>query len=140
MKLYDHACDYAIYTLKIVMKNIMRINVYLDISLFVHFKQKEICNNCAYTITIIKKFNDKSFEMHFLREQFWRALMFWNAFFEGAILKSTYVLKCIFWGRDFFRIYGCCFTLLWLLNSVVADIYFLPKFSPQVKLLKYWHV
>ena len=140
MKLYNNACDYAIYTLKIVRKSIMRINVYLDISLFVHFKQKEICNNWAYTIAIIKKFNDKSFETHFLREQFWRALMFWNVFFEGAILKSTYALKCIFCGRDFFRIYGCCFTLLWLLNSVVADIYVLPKFSPQVKLLKYWHV
>ena len=140
MKLYNNACDYAIYTLKIVTKSIMRINVYLDISLFVHFKQKEICNNWAYTIAIIKKFNDKSFETHFLREQFWRALMFWNVFFEGAILKSTYALKCIFCGRDFFRIYGCCFTLLWLLNSVVADIYVLPKFSPQVKLLKYWHV
>ena len=85
MKLYNNACDYAIYTLKIVMKSIMRINVYLDISLFVHFKQKEICNNWAYTIAIIKKFNDKSFETHFLREQFWRALMFWNVFFLREI-------------------------------------------------------
>ena len=126
MKLYNNACDYAIYTLKIVMKSIMRINVYLDISLFVHFKQKEICNNCAYTITIIKKFNDKSFEMHFLREQFWRALMFWNVFFEGAILKSTYVLKCIFWGRDFLEFmvaalhfYGC--WIVWLLIYIFCQ-------------------
>ena len=28
-----------------------------------------------------KKINDKSF----FREQFWKGLMFWNEFFEGAI-------------------------------------------------------
>ena len=53
-------------------------------------------------------------EMHFLREQFWKALMFWNIFFEGAILKSTYVLKCIFWGSNLYRIYGC-----WLLQQLL---------------------
>ena len=31
-------------------------------------------------------FRDISFEMHFLRKQFWSALMFWNEFFEGAII------------------------------------------------------
>ena len=32
-----------------------------------------------------KKIDKKSFEMHFLKEQFWRALMFWNVFLEGEI-------------------------------------------------------
>ena len=33
----------------------------------------------------------KSFEMHFLREQFWCALKFWNVFFEGAIILEFMV-------------------------------------------------
>ena len=66
-------------------------------------------------ITILQQFNDKCFEMHFLREQFkcalmfwntfferaiWRALKFWNVFFEGAILKNTYFLReqLMFWN------------------------------------------
>ena len=82
-------------------------------------------------ITILQQFNDKCFEMHFLREQFkcalmfwnvffegaiWRTLMFWNVFFEGAVLKNiffegaTYVLKCM---NNLFKIYGC--WLVWLL-------------------------
>ena len=67
MKLYSNVYDYAIYTL----------NCYEDkyfISFFVHSKT---WNNCADILIIIKKkFNDKSFEMHFLREQFLGALMF----------------------------------------------------------------
>ena len=31
-------------------------------------------------------FRDISFEMHFLRKQFWSALMFWNEVFEGAVI------------------------------------------------------
>ena len=38
-----------------------------------------------YTQIIIKKCNDKRFEMYLLREQFKCAPMFWNAFFEGSI-------------------------------------------------------
>ena len=67
-------------------------------------------------------------EMYYLRKQFQKALTFWNAFFEGAvlksnyvlqyifeeaILKSTYLLKCIFWERNYFGVYGC--WLVWLL-------------------------
>ena len=71
--------------------------------------------------------------------------------FWKSNLKSTYVLKCIFWGSNFeehiffeeatyvlkcmnnlFKVYGCWLVRL-LLNSVVADLYFLSKFSPQVK-------
>ena len=48
-------------------------NYYEDkyfISLFAHFKHKaRIYYYRTYTLTIIKKFNNKSFEMHFLREQ-----------------------------------------------------------------------
>ena len=40
MKLYSNVHDYVIYTRKIYIKSIMRINVYLDISLFAHFKRK----------------------------------------------------------------------------------------------------
>ena len=50
-----------------------------------------------------------------------------NVLFEGAILK------CIFWGSNLFRIYGC--QLVWLEKNVNI---FLSKFSPQVKLLQYW--
>ena len=59
------------------------------------------------------------FEIHFLRKQFWKTL-----FFE----RATYVLKCM---KNLFKIYGC--WLVWLLNSVAADLYFLSKFSPEVK-------
>ena len=57
-------------------------------------------------------------EIHFLREQFWSAPMFWNAFFEGEVLICTNVLKCIFWGSSYynFLIYGC--WLVWLLSYV----------------------
>ena len=76
------------------------LNYYEDkyfISLFAHFKHTVKINYPQpYTQIIIKKFNDQCFEMHFLREQFKCALMFLNAFFEGAILMCTYVLKCIF--------------------------------------------
>ena len=34
------------------------------------FAHKKTRNHCAYTLIIIKKFNDKRFKMHFLREQF----------------------------------------------------------------------
>ena len=58
------------------------------------------------------------FVIYFLREQFWKAIlseqfqyvpMFWNVFFEGAILRciswrsNFNVLKCIFWGSNFER-------------------------------------
>ena len=62
--------------------------------------------------------------------------MFLNVFFEGAILKNTYVLKTTYilkWMNNLFKIYGCCFIFSLLLNSVAADLYFLSKFSPQVK-------
>ena len=62
MKLYSNAYGYAIYTL----------HYYEDkyfISLFAHFNHKE-----KYIITALipnyKNFNDKIFEMYFLREQF----------------------------------------------------------------------
>ena len=41
------------------------------------------------------------FEMYFSREQFWCAPVFWDVFFEGLILRSTYIFKCIFWGSNF---------------------------------------
>ena len=76
------------------------LNYYEDkyfISLFAHFKHTvKIDYPQPYTQIIIKKFNDKCFEMHFLREQFKCAVMFLNGFFEGAILMCTYVLECIF--------------------------------------------
>ena len=50
------------------------------------------------------------FEMYFLREQFRRTTIFWNVFFEGAILKNIYVLKLM---NNSFKISGC--WLVWLL-------------------------
>ena len=35
---------------------------------------------------------------------FWRALMFWNVFFERAILKSTYVLNAFFEGAIYLEL------------------------------------
>ena len=55
-------------------------------------------------------FMKKTVSMYFFQEKFWRALMFWNVFFKGAIIL---------------RVYGC-----WLVS---AALYFLSKFSPQVK-------
>ena len=43
---------------------IMKINVLHTLSI-----QKKY-DHCAYTQIVIKKFNDKSFKMYFLREQF----------------------------------------------------------------------
>ena len=46
-----------------------------------------------------KKFNDKKFKMHFLSDflsNFNVDLCSEMHFFDGSILKSTYVLKCIF--------------------------------------------
>ena len=41
------------------------------ISLFAHFKHTlKIYDQCTYAQIVIKKFSDKSFEMHFLREKF----------------------------------------------------------------------
>ena len=96
MRIYSNVYDYAIYTL----------NYYEDkyfISLFAHFKHKaKIYNHCAYTRIIIEilmikvlkyifwgsNFKEHSCsEIRFLREQFWKALMFWNAFFEGEIIN-----------------------------------------------------
>ena len=41
---------------------------------------------------------------------------FCNTFFEGAILKCTHVLKCIFWDSNYFNflIHDCC---LWLVHE-----------------------
>ena len=83
---------------------------------------------CFEIYFLIEKFKGYLYpEMYFLREQFWKTI-----FFE----RATYVLKCM--------------TNLWLLISLAAALYFhgywivwlliLSKFSPQVKLLQYWHV
>ena len=43
-------------------------------------------------------------------------IMSWNVFFEGTILKNTYVLKTTYvlkWMNNLFKIYGC--WLVWLL-------------------------
>ena len=72
-----------------------------------------ICENLFYY------FKDSSFEMHFLRKQFWSALIFWNAFFEGAIIL-------IFWFTAADKC-GYCSMLSWLLISVTAALCFLLK-------------
>ena len=57
---------------------------------------------CTYALECI--FRGSNFdvqwcsEMYSSREQLRCAPMFWNAFFEQDILKSAYVLKCIFEG------------------------------------------
>ena len=65
------------------------------------------------------------FEMHFLREQFKYALMSWNVFFGGAILKNTYVLKTTYvlkWMNNLFKIYGCWLVWLLLYIFMAADL------------------
>ena len=63
--------------------------------------------------------------------------MFWNGFFEGAVLMCTYALKWIFWGSSF-NVYLCSemhflreqlfsFLDLWFLISVVAALCFFVK-------------
>ena len=70
--------------------------------------------------------------MHFLKEQFWSILMFWNAFFEEPI-----ILIFSFMAADYC---DCCFMLSWLLISVAAALCFLLKSSPQAKFFQFWHV
>ena len=86
-------------------------------------------------------FNDKSFEMYFLRVHFWCALMVWNVFFDGTSLMCTHVFEMHFFREQFWRALmfwnaffegaivleimaadscGCCFVfhgcwLVWLL-------------------------
>ena len=43
--------------------------------------------------------------------------MFWNTFFEGAVLKFTYVLKCFFFREQLFQISDS-----WLLLLIVASV------------------
>ena len=89
-----------------------------------------------FSIYLCSSFGLAVFETHFLREQYWSAPMFWNAFFERAILKCihvlkyifwgsnskcTHVLKRIFWGSNYFNfmIHGC--WLVWLLHYVFCQ-------------------
>ena len=114
MKLYSNAYDYAIYSLQRVLWVLWGwIFQWILVFLQTLSTKKNIWLLCVYPNYYI--FKGKSFEMHFLREQFWCAPVFWNAFFEGTILKSTYVLKYILWGRNYFGVYGC--WLVWLLLS-----------------------
>ena len=70
----------------------------------------------------------RCFVMYFLREQFWKAFlseqfpcvpMFWNVFFEGAILRCIFwtsnfnVLKYIFWGSNLKDIFEWAILLFW---------------------------
>ena len=59
------------------------------------------------------------FKIYFLREQFWRTSMFWNLYFEGAILRNTYVLKSM---NNLFKIYGCWLVWLLLYIFMAADL------------------
>ena len=47
-----------------------------------------------------------SWESNCLKEQFWSSPMFWNVFFEGAIILNFWFMVT-YWC-------GCCFMLLWL--------------------------
>ena len=123
MRLYSNVYDYAIYL------------HYYEGKCFAHFKHTEkiwslrIYPNCYKKNLMIKVlkciFWGSNFEehlrfgMHFLWEQFWKALLKY-IFFEGAISKSTYVLKCIFWGSNLYRIYGCWLVWLLLYTFMVA--------------------
>ena len=76
------------------------------------------------------------FEMYFLREQFWDVffegaiLMLWSIFFEGAILK------CIFWGSNLFRIYGC--WLVWLVADLLDSFILSKRFKLRTEPGKKW--
>ena len=72
------------------------------------------------------------FERAILKCIFWRALTLWNVFFEGAILKSTYVLKCFFWGSNLFKLYGC-----WLLHYWHHCSYFISYLSVHASLIMF---
>ena len=68
-------------------------------------------------------FKNIKFEMHFLREQFWSAPVFWNIVFEGVI-----ILIFDLW------------LLISVVTTVVAAVCFLLMFSPQAKIFQFWHV
>ena len=97
---------------------------YLWYLYFIKKEQAIAYNHSMYRLLIIIHISNKCFE---------------NTFFEGALLKITYVLKCIFWGSNYlnFLIHGCCSIFSWLLISVVALLYFLLKSSPQAKFLQF---
>ena len=48
------------------------------------------------------------YKKYFLREQFWKAIVWGSKFFEGANLKIHFsrkqLWKCIFWGSNFEKI------------------------------------
>ena len=64
-----------------------------------------------------------------MREQFKRAIMFWHTFFEGAILKSTYVFKYIFEGAVLKSTYvlKCIFWGSNLEEHLCSEMYFLME-------------
>ena len=86
-------------------------------------------------------------EMHFLREQFRSSPMFWNVFFEGAIILDfcfmaaalcfydcrlvqlvySYLNALIFISFLSVRTYFYQCVLVWLLNIKSIDIFFLLK-------------
>ena len=64
----------------------------------IHF----LANFVKKNFMVISKsfFNDRTFEMYFLREQFWCASMFWNVFFEGAVILVFSFLLYAFMVAD----------------------------------------
>ena len=139
MRLYSNVYDYAIY-----------LHYYED-KCFAHFKHTEkiwslrIYPNCYKKNLMIKVlkcifwgssfeehlrfeciFCESNFdvhlhsEMHFLRAILKSTFVLKYIFFEGAISKSTYVLKCIFWGSNLYRIYGCWLVRLLLYTFMIS--------------------
>ena len=68
--------------------------------------------------------------IHFMREQFWGATMFGNAFFEGANLTCTNFLKCIFFEGAVLKCTSVLKCIFWETNSKVhscSEIHFLRE-------------
>ena len=120
MKIFFFSCV-------IISENLFKPFLFVKISFYLCFSIINlllfmlICESLFYYVY----FRDVNFEMHFLREQFWSAPMFWNKFFEGVIILIFWFIaadKC-----------GCCFMLLWRLISVAAVPCFLLKSAYLLK-------
>ena len=104
-------------------------------NLFESFLSVKICSyyvNLFEYFFIVKIFLNPSclWKSFLIYAHLWESLLltmfwhqFWNAFFEGAILKCLHVLKCIFWASNYFNIliYGCWFGWLLLYAFMTAD-------------------
>ena len=104
----------------IISENLIESLLYAKISSYFCLSVKIFSYLCSY-------FWGDSFELHFLRKQFWSAPMFWNAFSEGTIILISWFIAADYCG--------CCsmFFVKVLQSCMNANIPGMHKYKSRVK-------